>query len=304
MSTNFPILEIPSNAPIQTEELGTKEKFWFQHQDLGLCLFKKARPRTGEAWSEKIASELCELIQLPHAIYELASFDDRRGVITPSFIPKEGSLILGNEVLSRLIKDYPQTQDLPSQHTVSQVLEVLSSHALHLPINWTPLDGVTNPDEVFVGYLMLDAWISNTDRHHENWGIVRIADGLYLAPTYDHAACLGQLLTDEERERRLTTKDSGYSIQAYVGRGKSCLYSKVTAPKRIKLCDAFLESSQLHPAAANIWLDSLARIQIGTIRTLFQQIPDDWISQFARDFAIKMLEINRERLLGLRRHLQ
>ena len=31
-------------------------------------------------------------------------------------------------------------------------------------------DGIESALEVFVGYVMLDAWISNQDRHHENWG--------------------------------------------------------------------------------------------------------------------------------------
>jgi hypothetical protein len=50
---------------------------------------------------------------------------------------------------------------------------------------------------LFPGYLMLDALIGNTDRHHENWG-ARVLAGLgngrrmaVLAPTYDHASSEG-----------------------------------------------------------------------------------------------------------------
>ncbi|MBN4005279.1 hypothetical protein [Nostoc sp. LPT] len=59
MPEQFPIIDVPLDAPEADEDLGTKEKFWFRHQYLGRCLFKKARPNTGEDWAEKIAAELC-----------------------------------------------------------------------------------------------------------------------------------------------------------------------------------------------------------------------------------------------------
>jgi hypothetical protein len=54
---------------------------------------------------------------------------------------------------------------------------------------------------------MLDALIGNTDRHHENWGLVLQGTSdhqdLRLAPTFDHASSLGRNETDERREARL-----------------------------------------------------------------------------------------------------
>jgi serine/threonine protein kinase HipA of HipAB toxin-antitoxin module len=50
---------------------------------------------------------------------------------------------------------------------------------------------VDGADDVFLGYLMLDAWIANLDRHHENWGLVLTKDITgHLAPSYDHASSL------------------------------------------------------------------------------------------------------------------
>ncbi|WP_373546401.1 hypothetical protein [Chamaesiphon sp.] len=74
MSERFKIVEVaPEDAQAQ-ESLGTKEKFWLRHDRLGLCLYKKSRSNTaGEDWSEKIAAELCGLLKLPHAEYELAT---------------------------------------------------------------------------------------------------------------------------------------------------------------------------------------------------------------------------------------
>ena len=56
-------------------------------------------------------------------------------------------------------------------------------------------------------YMVLDALIGNTDRHHENWGILRTrVDGQWedkVAPSFDHASLLGRELQDVRREKLL-----------------------------------------------------------------------------------------------------
>lgn len=75
MTSEFPILLVTQKAyeASSNETLGSKYKFWFDHEELGRCLYKQSRENLGEDWAEKVASELCELLGLPHAVYELAS---------------------------------------------------------------------------------------------------------------------------------------------------------------------------------------------------------------------------------------
>src|SRR5690606_26529729 len=57
--------------------------------------------------------------------------------------------------------------------------------------------------QVFAGYLTLDAWTANTDRHGENWGVLQADDGSWtLAPAFDHGSALGSGLTDLNRTTR------------------------------------------------------------------------------------------------------
>jgi hypothetical protein len=170
--------------------MGTKEKFWFHHEELGLCLYKKARPNTGEDWSEKIAAELCNLIKLPHAKYELAIFNNEKGTISPSFVPENGSLIPGNEILAKIFLDYPQDSKDLSQHTLNNIFRIFETSSVNLPKNWKALDGIETAIDTFIGYLFLDVWIGNSDRHHENWAFIDFEGKSYLAPTYDHASSL------------------------------------------------------------------------------------------------------------------
>ncbi|MEH1841938.1 MAG: HipA-like protein [Nostoc sp.] len=299
MPEQFPIIEVPLDAPEADEDLGTKEKFWFRHQDLGRCLFKKARPNTGEDWAEKIAAQLSELLGLPHADYELAVYNGDNGIVSPSFLPPQPGAILslGNEILARIVSNYPQDSKDLSQHTIDNVFNVIKDASLNLPINWTPPKGISHATETFVGYLLLDAWIGNSDRHHENWAFISLQEKIYLARTYDHASCLGRNESDSKRKSRLTTKDANFSVQAYVERCNCALYARVDDKRTLKTFNAFCEAQQRYPDAARVWLNNLARVSSNDTLELFECIPSNRISQTAIEFAQKILELNQSKLL-------
>src|SRR2546423_2642816 len=92
----YPILEIPPEAYESLEQVGTKSKFWY---DDHRKMFKRGRPGTGEHWAEKIACELCSLLGLPHAAYEFARSVGQVGTTTDNFVPENGRLELGNQIL-------------------------------------------------------------------------------------------------------------------------------------------------------------------------------------------------------------
>lgn len=252
MNQKFEVYKIAADAPEENEYLGTKEKFWFHHHELGKCLYKKARPNTGEAWSEKIAAELCRLLMLPHARQELALYEQQQGTISPSFLPQNGSLTTGNEILAQIFLDYPENINDLSQHTFANVFGVMNESVVSLPFNWQAPSNIETAIDTFIGYLLLDAWIGNADRHHENWGFINLDGKSYLAPTYDHASCLGRNESDNKRQQRLKTKDKGFSVEAYANKSKSCLYAQSGDNKPLKTFDVFCAAARLYPKAADV----------------------------------------------------
>ena len=304
----FEVFDIPADAAESLEPMGTKRKFWFDHETFAHCLYKVARPETGEDWAEKIVAELCELLGLPHARYELASWRDTRGTVSPTFVPDGARLIHGNELLFSFVSDYPapDTTDKQfyriSQHTVEAVFNVLDAPSVLPPFDWSLPDGVETAWGVFVGYLMLDVWTANQDRHHENWALMA-SDRICLAPTYDHASSLGRNETDQKRSFKLTTRDPNQSMEAYVQKATSALYATADAARPLSTLDAFWDAARRDPRAGNIWLDRLARIRPADTLVLFRCIPTDRISQPGIQFAQRMLELNQHRLLGLRGEL-
>jgi hypothetical protein len=296
----FPVVTVADAAAWLTEPLGSKRKFWFQHESSVPYLFKEARSGTGEDWSEKVACELCRLLGLPHVHYDLAIWKHSRGVVCPTCVPDDGQLVHGNELFAQLLPEYPRQQSRGvSQHALEYVFAILQNVGIYMPIGWTPFPGIDAAIDVFVGYLMLDAWIGNTDRHHENWALVVRPRGTHLAPSYDHAASLGAHETDANRHDRLTTRDRGRSMQHYVARARSAFYASPTDTRPISTLSAFREAGIRRPRAAQAWIARLERLSSQDIEAIFAAVPADRISTVAKDFAIKVLSLNAQRLLTL-----
>lgn len=315
----YPIIQVPDDAPEQPEQLGTKPKFWFWDAAGRHCLFKEGRPNTGENWAEKICCELCELLGMPHGQYDLATWKHHHGVVSPTFVPRGGRLILGNELLAKFDPDYHGERRVRAQkHTVSRVMAimrgamrfavkvprgartVLRPIPIEMPLGYVAPPEIRTVAGVFIGYLMLDALVSNQDRHDENWGLILSSDNrLTLAPTFDHASSLGRNEQDEERSERLKTRDRGRSIERYVERARSALYAKV-GEKALTTLAAFEEAAKLPEVreAKGYWFSRLGAVSLADFRGIFENIPASEITVPAREFALKMLEINRERLLN------
>ena len=298
----FPIIVVPEAGGTSIEQLGTKEKFWYEDIDLGTCLCKVVRPFTGEDWSEKIASELARLLGLPHARYELAEWMQARCVVSPSFVPKLGALVPGNELLVQIDPNYLArvTRYKQSRHTVQAVSDAIQLASCGLPYGWDGPEVISSALDVFVGYLMLDALIGNTDRHHENWGIVQVSNPgrivQYLAPTFDHASSLGCHESDDVRLARLTAKDQNYSIRAYSGRARSALYARPIDTRPMSPLDAFVQCARMTSGAKH-WLSRLDALSATGVDRIFEQVPKTIMSDPARRFARELLLCNREAII-------
>jgi len=307
----FPVYEIVVGDADAPEQMGTKPKFWLYLPDLGRCLFKEARPGTGEDWSEKVACELAGALELPHAHYELALCDGKRGTLSRSFRRPQETLVHGNEFLFRTEPQYPEVSGSSrntyrvTQHTLDLVLGKMEEFEVGVPSDWPAPAEIADAVDVFVGYLVFDAWIGNTDRHHENWAFLwrpRLQDDpgivLRLAPTFDHASSLGRELTDQERSERLHTRDAGRSVARYVERARSALYNTSDDRRPLTTMDAVLRASRIRTSAAEYWLTRLAKVSNDEVQTVLSKIPEGVASSVAKEFAAKMLELNREKLLA------
>ena len=309
--SSFEIVRVPEDASLILEYVGSKEKFWYLHKDEERWLFKAARVNTGEDWAEKVAAELCELLNLPHARYELAEWNGKRGVVSQQIHDRESeSLILGNVLLARQYSNYPRDETSKFKKTIQYTPTLIFNTLEDAELNILPprkrdlTQPIKSAGEMFVGYLLLDTWIGNTDRHDQNWGVlehIKSENARYsLAPTFDHASSLGRELLDEKREMRLRAGSKGYQVIDYLQnkKGRSPFHDERNENEQLFNIEVFRRAASRYPKASKYWLDKLVAISDEQVKEIFEKIPNKLISRIGIEFALKVLDINKNVLLA------
>lgn len=300
----FPIQQLQQSRATQFEPLGTKPKVWI---DGDAYLFKGEVRGTGADWAEVVAARLCKLLGLPHVEYDLAVFFAgerilQRGVVCANMAPGDQELVLGNQLLLDIDKAYPSEERWKvRQHTVKAVCHALN-HVAGPASTWADEapEGVAGAIGFFIGYVMLDAWIANQDRHHENWGLIwdPLVRELRLAPTFDHGAGMACILTDEARQRHLTTRDRNDTVEAFCGRARSGFYADVSNRRTLGAIEAYQQFAAKSPEAASAWLGRLQAVTDDMIWGILREVPSDLMPPVCREFTCRLLTINRERILA------
>ena len=156
---------------------------------------------------------------------------------------------------------------------------------------------------------MLDARIGTTDRHHENWGVIRDTDvegreRIYLAPTFDHASSLGCREPDSKKRQRLNTSDSRFSVDAYCQKARSAFYGSAADSRPLGTLEVFRRAALAFKKSASFWVTALDGIPDEDVVKLMERIPHHRISPDSRRFATAMLAVNRNRLRDVLDHLK
>ncbi|WP_428116119.1 hypothetical protein [Candidatus Poriferisodalis sp.] len=244
----------------------------------------------GDDWSERVANGAALRLGIPAARTELAFehlSETRFGVISGSVLAPHDNggraneeLVPGNELLPQ-----PVIGGDRLAYTVDAVQQALDdvgppSEATQGFTAW----------EVFVGYLLLDAVIGNTDRHEENWAVIASSTDRRLASTFDHASSLGFLLADERRRQHLATTDQAFTPESYADRAKSKFAGK---PHPVDVATEAL--ARCGPAVSGYWLNRCS--EVDNLVEPIWLVPQHRMSETARQFAEKVLRRNCARLL-------
>jgi hypothetical protein len=301
MSVLFPIYQLTEEMKIVTDRpkqlKGVLNKSWYEHPELGLCLFKAATsprmpiPNVRNDWSEKVVYEISKLLDLPAARYEfaLAWNEERQSFIEGSLsiycLPSGFESIAGGDFLTSSIRDYET--GYPSSYSVENVLTSLVQNEVGCPQNWAGIPGIDRATDLFVGYLALDAVCTGVDRHPNNWEVM-LGDGrLDLVPSFDHGSSLGGNLSESTRAT-IAASDFDPNLM------KSAFWNNAG---RVNPIQAFEIAANLYPDAAQIWRGRLLQIDLDR-EAIFDRIPVERISPLAAKFAQDLLEANRDRLLS------
>lgn len=305
----YKIIDTSEFKQDQVEPLGTKSKYWCSDSNGNEYLFKSIETydsnhnlisRGGEDWSEKISCELARSLLLPCAFYDLAHDGKSRGVITKNFVDgRNAYLVTANEVLSNYSAPIALDGVMKTERqNIMHVYIILRRIIRNKPLGFNSLQGIKTASDFFAGYLMLDALISNQDRHSENWGLIVTGKGrLHLAPTFDHAASLARNESDETKEHRLSSRDQGQQVSTYVRRAKSYFYLR---DQRLKTIKAFQYFGILNPFASLKWLSQLELLTTDKMKDIIWEVPTEIMSNVSKKFALEMLVANKSNIMDLK----
>ena len=289
----YPVTEVLPEWIREGEEMGSKRKFWYVCSDPGEeteWLFKYPQPNTGQHWSEKIAAEVASVLEIPHARVELAVFSQEKGSVTKSFAGNGRELVHGNQMFEWEVRGYdPGKRFRQSRHTLANIWRVLDR------VFVTP-EGKRDARVRLAKYVVLDAVIGNTDRHHENWGVLRIWKGNgwkgRVAPSFDHASCLGRELLDSRRSLLLREGRVG----VYAEKGRGAVYWSEDERRGPSPLELTRRAARDYTDLFRPGLVKLERLDVKTINDQVDRVPTDWMSPTAREFAIELMRYNVEQL--------
>lgn len=291
----YPIVNIPLEAREDTEQLGSKPKFWVL-MDGQRWLFKEARPNTGEDWAEKAAAEIAHAMGINAAKVELAEYSGKTGCVSCNFIDVEAgeALVHGNEIMAWKVTGYDKAKIFrQADHTIENIQ--LAIRALS---DFADTDAVLAE---LAGYMVLDALIGNTDRHHENWGlrlhspVAQQARLLSAAPSFDHASSLGRELLDARRSELLA---NGH-VERYISKGRGGIFrdpNQAHGENPLRLVQV---AARAYPTYFQPAIERVAALNQQVLHEILERLPPERTAEPAKRFAEAMVLSARLALLDL-----
>lgn len=309
----FNVVDLADWTRGESEPGGDEAKRWFiapeSSRYAGHWLFKPRRIKTlrlskdrrrrgeqpevlirGENWAEKISFELAKLLAIPAAETELATVIQLRtdervfGSMSRDMRPRSWAWTPGAALLAERDDEF----DAKScrGHTIKAVAMALDGVRGPLGTDyadWTAFD-------VFAGYLLLDAWIANTDRHAHNWGVLqnpRTGD-ICLGPSFDHGSALASGDGDNVRSRRV---DLG-RVDQWCAHGRT---KRFDGGQAIGLAEVATRALSIAGAAAQKhWIAQITDVDLDVCFDVVAATPD--LSDPTRKFLRTALDTNRKRL--------
>jgi len=152
------------------------------------------------------------------------------------------------------------------------------------------------------GFILLDALILNTDRHHENWAMLRqTVDGgqahHWIAPSFDHASSLGRELT----EKRLKEwAHEPWRVEWYAKRARGGVYLKTEGRHGENPLHLAEVAHRRWGEYLTPWIRCLQRVGYEPSLRVVDRLPVGCIGERSREFTKKLLTYTHGRLRELK----
>ncbi|HBJ1646730.1 HipA domain-containing protein [Clostridium sp. ZBS20] len=175
---------------------GTSKQEWIVNENNGkIGLFKDRKSdKTTDNFSEKIASHIANIIDLPCADIDLAIRNNRVGMVSYKINSESENIIEGIQFISNLYPNYNRDKLIDEDTGEKYSLEIILNS----------IRGLNLERDLFKIFIF-DFLIGNTDRHHSNWAILMNNEtkNYSICPVYDNASSLCSYVSDDHITRSI-----------------------------------------------------------------------------------------------------
>ncbi|MEE1650585.1 HipA domain-containing protein [Brachybacterium sp. J144] len=232
-----------------------------------------------DAQSEFVACRVAKLIGVPVAEVDLANRADSFGCVSRNIASQEEDLQSGDVFLAGVAGPSYIPNAARTRNRTGHRLDTIG----------LVLDGIDPPNRsmdgdartAFAGFLVLDAWIGNTDRHSENWALLVGPEGSRLAPSFDHGSSLAAGRDDAFLQRKDPREFA-----------RGAMAKKFDGGKTVPLVDLAKDALCRWGGP---WISRLRDVDTAQVAVIVDSAPG--LSDHRRTFVLRMLEENRRRLI-------
>jgi len=259
------------------EGSGRSEKIWLKNSitdQIGLFKYRKDQ-NTKDHISEKLASDLTALLEIPCAHVELGIFHGREGSMSFLINQAGEDLIEGIWLINEYYPSYSAEKmyddGVDEYYSIEMLTTAIQKYGLL-------------PD--LLRMLVFDYLIGNTDRHQNNWAIISKGEREYaFSPLYDNSSSLccyvqeqhlGSLLGNDARRWNTLVRTKSLSI--------------------VRIDKKNRKRPRHEEVIAYIWEHYSDQVQ-GFIEQIQHKITESNIDQLLSDYPENQLSMERKELI-------
>jgi len=254
--------------------------------------------RYGEDFAEVISSHLAPILGVASAQVHFATHRGVEGIISKNVAPLGLELVHGATWMpAHGIPNFKRGEKFRKGHSLTNIHKSLVGVAAP-PSNFYPQD--LTAFDAFAGMCVFDAWISNQDRHEDNWAvlnpIIKRNDLIMrLSPIYDNGSSLA-FNENEAKMSEMLNDSKNPRIQQWGRRAKAQRMERIQpGNRRLKLVEvAGMALGMCTEAGREHWKSQIAAVDLDQARGIAHEITI--MSDVRRNFINKLLTLNLERI--------
>lgn len=236
--------------------------------------FKYERYNCTESCSEKISYEIARVLGYPCAHIEFGEDEKGKiGILNYLFIKREEEE--HDDAKSYINRDSTERKYFYTIQNIKNCLDKIDRSLFN----------------DFLKIMVFDALVGETDRHEENWGIIKKNGKYKISPLYDN----GCNLLREFKNEQLATQyyDEKKDFNSYIKRAKSVIY-KDDHSRRYNLFELIEYLYQRYPNQIKQEIDNLRKLTTEKIEEITNKVPSKLLTEKHKMYIIIYLKKRKE----------